>query len=259
MQLQLIRNATMKLNYAGQTLLTDPMLSEPGAFQSFAGIAPNPTIKLPLAINTILEGVDLTLISHLHPDQFDAAAAEALPKTMEIFCQPGDALPLRQKGFTAVTGVPACQPWRNISITRTGGKHGSGKILERLGEVSGFVLKASGEPTVYWIGDSIWCEDVATAITTHNPDIIICHSGGATLPGHAPIIMDGEQTLSTLHFAPQAVVVAVHIEALDHCTVNRRTLREMAEKAGINASRLFIPNNGETLSLSNHIYISCVR
>ncbi len=247
MQLQLIRNAAMKLSYAGQTILTDPMLSAVGAFRSFAGIAPNPTVALPLAVEEILQGVDVALVSHLHPDHFDEAAALNLPKNLQVFCQPEDTAHLREKGFTLVSGIEAFCSWQGISITRTGGQHGSGKILERLGNVSGFVLKAPGEPTVYWVGDSIWYPPVAEAIGAHKPDIVITHSGGATLPGFPPIIMDGEQTLSILGATPNAIVVAIHMEALDHCTVSRSQLRRLADNAGITPSRLRIPEDGETL------------
>jgi L-ascorbate metabolism protein UlaG (beta-lactamase superfamily) len=249
MKLQLIRNATMKLTYAGQTILTDPMLSEKGAFRSFAGIAANPTVDLTMTVEEILQDVDVALISHLHPDHFDEAAARTLPKNMPIFCQPEDTGHLREKGFANLTAVDISCHWQGITITRTGGRHGSGKILERLGNVSGFVLQAAGEPTVFWVGDSIWCEQVAEAIATHKPDIIISHSGGATLPGFDPIIMDGPQTLVTLMEAPTAVVVAVHMEALDHCTVSRTMLRRLADTTGIPPWRLRIPEDGETLTL----------
>jgi len=249
MKIQLLRNATMKITYAGRTFLTDPMLSTVGAFRSFAGIAANPTVDLPVAVEKILEGVEMTVISHLHPDHFDEAAAQVLPKDMPIFCQqPEDTVILQENGFTHVTAAHTSCLWEGISLTRTGGKHGSGKILERLGNISGFVFQAAGEPTLYWVGDSIWCEEVAEAIKTHKPDIIITHSGGATLPGFDPIVMDAEQTLTTLRAALNATVVAVHMEALDHCTVSRIMLRKIADSAGITPSRLLIPENGETLS-----------
>jgi L-ascorbate metabolism protein UlaG (beta-lactamase superfamily) len=247
MKIQLIRNATMKITYAGHSILTDPMLSAVGAFRSFAGIAANPTVELPVAVERILQDVEFTLISHLHPDHFDEAAAQVLPKNMPIFCQPEDKVNLQEKGFTNVTKIDTSCSWLGISITRTGGQHGSGKILEHLGNVSGFVLKAAGAPTVYWVGDSIWYEHVAAAIATHQPDIIITHSGGATLPGHAPIIMDGAQTLTTLEAAPQAVVVAIHMESLDHCSISRTMLRRLADGAGIMPARLMIPEDGATL------------
>ena len=250
MQIQLIRNATMKFSYAGQTILTDPMLSAKGEFRSFAGIAPNPTVGLPIPVETILHNVDLTLISHLHPDHFDDAAALYLAKDMMVFCKPEDLAALQEQGFTNVTALDITQSWQGITITRTGGWHGSGKILERLGNIAGFVLRAAGEPTVYWVGDSIWCKEVTEVITTQKPDIIITHSGGAILPGYDPIIMDTAQTLLTCAAAPKAVVVAVHMEALDHCTVSRSMLRNSADSAGIDPSRLLIPSDGETLTFS---------
>ena len=74
MKIQLIRNATMKLTFAGRTILTDPMLSTKGAYEPFAGIARNPTIDLPLPIEEILDGVESVVISHDHPDHFDREA-----------------------------------------------------------------------------------------------------------------------------------------------------------------------------------------
>jgi L-ascorbate metabolism protein UlaG (beta-lactamase superfamily) len=248
MKIQLIRNATMKITYAGCTFLTDPMLSDKGALRSFAGIAPNPTVDLPADIEEIIQGIDAVIISHLHPDHFDAAAARTLPKSIKIFCQPEDAATLKESGFTDIAALDTVCAWHAIDLTRTGGKHGSGKILQRLGQVSGFVFKAEGEPVVYWVGDSIYCREVTESIEGHNPDIIITHSGGATLPGFAPIIMDGEQTLMVLDAAPNAVVVAVHMESLDHCTVSRTTLRDLAKTVGIAQSRLVIPDNGGTVT-----------
>ena len=53
--------------------------------------------------------------------------------------------------------------WRSTGCasSRTGGQHGTGEIAEMLAPVSGFVLRADGEPTVYVAGDTIWCDEVA--------------------------------------------------------------------------------------------------
>ena len=101
--------------------------------------------------------------------------------------------------------------------------------------------------TVYWVGDSIWCDPVEKAVESFKPDIIVTHSGGAAIPGFDPIIMDGAQTLEIVRAAPEAVVVAVHLEALDHCGLSREALRQMADAASIPRSRLMIPEDGETL------------
>ena len=248
MKIQLIRNATMKLTYAGRTILTDPMLSPKDAIEPFAGIARNPTIELPLPIEEIIKGVEGVIVSHIHQDHYDKTAGTALPKEIPVFCQPGDKEKMAEEGFENIMPVEASHTWEGIILTRTGGKHGSGKILEFMGNVSGFVLQAHGEPTVYWVGDSIWCDDVENAIKTFAPDIIITHSGGATIPGHDPIIMDDGQTLMTINAAQKAVVVAIHMEALDHCGVTRGALREMADKADISTSQLMIPKDGEIIA-----------
>ncbi len=97
------------------------------------------------------------------------------------------------------------------------------------------------------MGDSIWCEPVKNTIEKFKPDIIITHSGGAKLPDYEYIIMDAEQTLTTLNASAEAVVVAIHLEDLDHCQVSRAMLRQMADAADIPASRLMIPKDGETI------------
>ncbi|MCP4213276.1 MAG: MBL fold metallo-hydrolase [bacterium] len=247
MKIQLIRNATMKITYAGKTILTDPMFSDKHAMDPFAGIERNPTIGLPLQKEDIAKGIDGVIVSHYHPDHLDQPAMETLAKEIPMFCQPGDEGKIAEGGFQDVTPIAASHTWEGITITRTGGKHGKGQILQMMGEVSGFVLQAEGEPTVYWIGDSIWCQEVENAVKQFSPDIIITHSGGAIKPGHEAIIMDGEQTLRTAKAAPQAKVVAIHMESLDHCTVDRKTLRKMAEEASVPQERLIIPADGETL------------
>ena len=97
------------------------------------------------------------------------------------------------------------------------------------------------------MGDSLWCVPVKNTIEKFQPDIIITHSGGAKIPDYEHIIMDAEQTFATLNASPEAVVVAIHMEALDHCNVSREMLRQMAVAAAIPPSRLMIPKDGETI------------
>ena len=250
MEIQLIRNATMKITYGGHTILTDPMLSPKGAFRSFANIAKNPTVELPFPVEDVVNGAEAAVITHYHPDHFDKAAGAALPKRIAVFCQPGDEKRMEQAGFSNTHPVNTSHIWEETTITRTNGQHGQGKILELTGDVSGFVLQADGEPTVYWVGDSIWCEAVEHSIQVFRPDIIITHSGGATIPDFDPIIMDIDQTLELLDAASESSkVVAVHLEALDHCGVSREQLRRAANKKDIPSSKLIIPDDGETISL----------
>ena len=76
MKFQLIRNATIRLEYAGITILIDPMLGSKHSFGSFGGIEDNPTVDMPISASDVLEKIDLLLVSHLHEDHFDAKAQE---------------------------------------------------------------------------------------------------------------------------------------------------------------------------------------
>ncbi|HCL56321.1 MAG TPA: MBL fold metallo-hydrolase [Spirochaetia bacterium] len=248
MKIQFIRNATMKINYAGKTILTDPMLSSQGSLPSFAGIAPNPTIELPFSAEDVINGIDSVLLSHTHPDHFDEKAGEVLKKTLPLFFQPGDEERIKKEGFQNASSIDSSVLWEGIKISRTGGQHGSGKILEHMGNVSGFVFQAEGEPTLYWVGDSIWCEEVEDTIKKFHPDIIIAHTGGAIVPGYDPIIMNIEQVFQLIKAVPEAKIVAVHMEALDHCPVTRKELRLSADKKVISHEKLIIPEDGETIS-----------
>ena len=158
---------------------------------------------------------------------------------------------MTKEGFQNVQSIETSYTWQGITITRTGGKHGSGEILKHMGEVSGFVLQAENEPTVYWIGDCIWGTEVENTIKKFKPEIIITHSGGAIIPGHEnnPILMNAEETITVLQAAPKAKVVAIHTESLDHCGVSRSSLRQMADSKEISQDRLLIPKDGETLTL----------
>jgi L-ascorbate metabolism protein UlaG (beta-lactamase superfamily) len=247
MQLQLIRNATLRLNYGGRPFIIDPALAAKHSKPSYAGVSPNPLVDLPMPAEDVVSGIEMVIISHLHGDHFDPEAEALLPKTLPIFCQPANETDLREKGFEAVTPVEDSVTWAGLSLTRTPGEHGTGAWAERLGPVSGFVFRAENEPTVYWAGDTIWCEVVKRVIEETQPDIIITHSSGAILGDSGPIVMDAAQTIAVCQAAPQATVIATHLESLDHGMVSRAELREAAEAAGIQPDQLLIPADGETL------------
>lgn len=247
MQIQQIRNATLRITYAGKVFVTDPVLSPKHAFESFVGLSPNPMTDLPCSPREVVEDIEMVIISHLHVDHFDKVAQDILPKGIQIFCQPGDEKKLAQKGFQSVTVIEHSVNWHGITMTRTPGQHGTGSWAARMGTVSGYVFQADNEPTAYWAGDTIWCDAVKKVIGDSKPDIIITHSCGAKFPNSDPILMDAEQTIAVCRAAPKAVVVATHMEALDHATVSRTDLRTFAEKKGISTHQLLIPEDGEML------------
>lgn len=249
MKIQQIRNATLRLSILDKLILTDPVLLPKHGIESFAGKEKNPIVDLPFPAQEVIDGIDLAVVSHLHMDHFDEAGKKLLPKNMPILCQPGDDAAIRENGFTDVTPVDTEITWQGIQITRTPGKHGLnekwGKIL---GNVSGFIFKAENEPVVYWAGDTVLYDEVETIIKTVKPDIILTHSCGAQLEDSGPIIMDADQTVAICKLASDSIVVATHLDALDHGTVSRQELRSYADKEGISSDQLLIPEDGQTLT-----------
>ena len=247
MKIQLIRSATLRVEYAGQRFVIDPYLAAKQSRPSYSEVSLNPLVELPCSPQEAIAGIDMVVVSHLHSDHFGPTAQRLLPKDLPVLCQPGDAATLERDGFRSVLPIAGSLNWKGIDITRTAGQHGTGQVLQEMGEASGFVFQAKDEPTVYWAGDTIWCEPVARVIDRVQPEVIVTHSCGAVWGQDVLIVMDAAQTVALCRAAPNSVVVATHMDSVDHATVSRRALRAYAEANGIQATQLLIPADGETL------------
>lgn len=249
---QLVRNATLVIDYAGKKILVDPMLSQKGAIDSWAGIQKNPTVELTIPVEEIVKDIDLVIVTHTHEDHFDKPASSTLNKSVELIMQPADKEFFKKEGFINATVVEGQKVWNGITINRVEGKHGSGKVLEMMGKTSGFVLQAKNQPTVYIVGDTIWNEDIKKDIEKFKPDYIIVNSGGALMKDFSdtPIIMNEVQTMALIAASGKAKVIAVHMDALDHCFTTRAILKKKAAELKIGQDKLIIPEDGEKLILS---------
>ena len=105
MQIQLIRNATLRMEYAHRRFIIDPYLAAKHTRPSYTGASPNPLVDLPCSPQEVIAGIEMALISHLHSDHFDPAAKELLPKAIPILCQPDDAAEIESMGFRSVIPV----------------------------------------------------------------------------------------------------------------------------------------------------------
>jgi len=249
MQLQLIRNATLRLTLAGKTLLYDPMLGPAGSLPSYAGIAANPLVDLPLRPEEMLDGVEGVIVSHLHGDHFDEAARELLPRSLPVLAQLEDAPRLRAWGFEDVLAIGDFASWQGLEVTRLPARHGSSpEVLADMGPVAGYLLRAPGEPSLYLAGDTVWYPELAAAVAPLAPDVVVTHSGGAVWgESRELILMDDAQTAAACQALPNSFFVAVHLEALDHCTTSRTQLRQTLEAAC--PGRFVVPEDGETVAL----------
>ena len=240
---RLVRHATLLVEAAGARLLVDPMLDPAGARPPIEGTPeprPNPLVELPFPAEEVVAGVDAVLVSHLHADHLDDAAVRLLrDRDVPVVGQPADAGTLRERGLRDVRPVEESLELGDLVIHRTGGRHGTGALGDRLGPVSGFVVEAPGEPRLYVAGDTIWCEPVTAALRRHRPGVIVLNAGGARFLQGDAITMTPDDVLATAEAAPDAAVIAVHMEAINHCVVTRDDLRRAT------GERVLIPADGE--------------
>ena len=257
MKITHVRNATQLIEYAGKKFLIDPMLSAKGAWAGFAGTAHselrNPLVELPFSIEAIVD-VDAVIVTHTHDDHWDEAAIAAIPKTLPVYVQhDADAQLLRGQGFRDIRLLSEDSAFADVSLVKTtSGQHGSDRtyavpaMAERLGEACGVVFSHPDEKTLYIAGDTIWRDAVAADLQKHQPDVVVLNAGYAHVIGFGPIIM-GEEDLLNVHFLlPQAKIVATHMEAINHCLLTRRALREYVDANEI-SDAVSIPQDGETV------------
>ncbi|MFL5925675.1 MAG: MBL fold metallo-hydrolase [Gaiellaceae bacterium] len=231
MRVTLVRHATLLLESSVGRILVDPMLRAARTtppIENTPNPKRNPLVELPISAEEAVAGVDLCIVTHLHGDHFDDAAAELLPRGLPILTQPESADALAARGLDNVTV-------RHDAIAMTRGRHGTGETAMAMGAVSGWVVDG-----VYVAGDTIWCEEVESALREHDPRAVVVNGGGAHFLRGDPIVMDGDD-VRRVRAATDAEVVVVHLEAINHCVEPRSAYR------AIDGVR--VPDDGETIEL----------
>ncbi len=256
MEITQIRNATLMLGYANMTFLIDPMLADKETSPGFQGTARshlrNPLVALPVPVEYLMN-VDAIIVTHTHPDHWDEAAQNAVPKAKKIFTQnDSDAALLRSQGFTDVHVLEDENSLNGITILKTDGQHGSDEAYANpemaafLGDACGLVFKHPDEKTLYIAGDTIWVKPYVDCLKNHRPDVVVLNAGFAQVDGIGAIIMGKEDVLRTHKELPAAMIVASHMEAVNHCILSRAELRAYSEENAMQ-QHVFVPADGETL------------
>lgn len=254
---QQIRNATIKLEYAGTTFLVDPMLAPKGAYPGFEGTRRSelryPLVDLPVPVSEVLDA-DAIILTHLHEDHWDLAARHLVPRDMPVFTQnEADAATVRKDGFTDVRVLTAAgSSFQGTRLYRTGGQHGSDAMYaipelgQMLGEAMGVVFQHPGHKTAYLVGDTIWRQDVTDALAEYQPEVIILNTGYAQLEGFEGSIIMGKDDVHRAHqAAPEATVVGIHMEAVNHAMLSRAELRGFIAEKGLDPERALVPDDGQ--------------
>ncbi|MGY3945046.1 hypothetical protein [Aeromonas tecta] len=89
---------------------------------------------------------------------------------------------------------------------------------------------------------------MAQSLRRHTPEVVVLNCGDAHIPGLGAIIMNKEDVLAVYQAAPQATLIASHLEAVNHALLSRRELRGYLGAQGMD-HRVRVPEDGEILEL----------
>ncbi len=258
MKITQIRNATLWVEYHNVKFLVDPWLGPKEYMPGFEGaLHPEirqPRTELPFPVQTVAQA-DAVILTHVHPDHWDAYAEEALQKDIPFFVQSEtDQKYVAGKGFTRVSVLSeGGTSFRGVMLHKTSGQHGERAKVEpmcrQLGmpyEAMGVVMQAEGEKSLYLAGDTIFCEEVQQALHVYQPAVVIVNACAARVASGDRLIMDENDVLQTALAAPQAKIVASHMDEVSHASVTRAQLAAFAKQHRLD--NLLIPADGETLA-----------
>lgn len=256
---QHIRNATARIEIANKTFLIDPMLAKKGAYPGFEGThnnqLRNPLLDLPFNAKEAYRGVDAVIVTHTHPDHWDAEAQKILPKNLLIIAQHGDdAKLIRSQGFNNVQVLNESMQFGDVSLTKTHGAHGTMEMYatpglsQALGEAMGMVFQAPNHKTIYVAGDTVWTADVNKALVRYKPDVVVLNTGDARMLAFPDvgILMGTQDVHRAYEMLPNAKIITVHMDAVNHMTVSRAAMRAYTKENKLD-NRVAVPNDGERI------------
>lgn len=237
---------TLRFRYGGLTWLTDPTFDAPGEYTG-----PVVLHKLigPAASAEQVGAVDVVLLSHdQHADNLDNAGREFLTTVDTVLSTPDAAARMNdvqglenwqtvQIGDVRVTGVPAL--------------HGPEGCEPLSGVVTGFVLQADGQPTVYVSGDNASVDVVREIVERIGRiDVAIVNVGAANVGrfGDADLTLNARTAVLAAELLADAVLVPVHAEGWAHFSETLDHLARSFAYAG-RADQLRIPPLGEVFAV----------
>lgn len=250
MEIEQVRNATLKIHYNGKTFLVDPWLAKKWEFGSFADIPgqpyttpdpvkmniPMPLCNLPYDKEKVLEGVDYYIVTHIHPDHIDMAldgtVGADLDKNIPLFVQnEADKKVFEKSGFKDVR-VLTETTLDGVTLIKTPARHGT---VIPCGESMGVIFKADQEKTLYIAGDTVWYEGVQETILEYKPQVIDLNACAAETIENGRLIMGDEDVQCVAKTAPDATLLISHMDTVAHATITRRQMRGLLAGRGVDS------------------------
>jgi len=251
-----VGTATVVLDLAGTSIVTDPVLDPAGSRYPLArGRLSDAFAYVNLAgaaIEALPTEPDLVLLSHdHHRDNLDRAGLELLRRATRVLTTRSGAARLAARGVRHVEGL---SPWQRVthgelSITATPARHGPIGTNWLAGDVVGFAIDGPmlRWGTLYVTGDTHWFAGTA-AMLGRFPRLrtILAHVGAARF-GHFALrrwlrfSMDArEARIMADHLAPRQII-PIHYDGRSHFSEGRDALERVFADADPAAGLRFLP------------------
>ena len=244
----------MIIHYNGHRILVDPCLNPKGSLPPYTLFRKrprlNPLVDLPLNSESLLSQITSGLITHCrygHFDHLDKSGIRLLEqKQVPVYCNYLDEPYLRRR---RINTIPLKTNQRmgfltgSITSFPTAHGHGLAGMLMRPG--AGYFIELPGDKSIYISGDTVMTQTVIHVLNDLRPDISILNAGTAALDFGRPILMPIQEQLDFIRTAP-GKVIAVHLDAFNHCLTTRDILRDAVSKEGL-SGKVMIPADGELM------------
>jgi len=244
----------MIIHYNEHRILVDPCLNPKGSLPPYTLFRKsprlNPIVDLPPNSESLLNQITCGLITHFrygHFDHLDRSGVRLLvQKQVPVYCNSLDEPSLRRRHINT---MPLTMNKRSQFLTGsitpfpTAHGHGLAGMLMRSG--AGFFIELPGDKSIYISGDTVMTHTVSHVLKDLRPDISLLNAGTAVLDFGRPILMPLNEQLDFIRTAP-GKVIAVHLDAFNHCLTTRDILRDAVSREGL-SDKVMIPEDGELM------------
>jgi L-ascorbate metabolism protein UlaG (beta-lactamase superfamily) len=220
-----IGGPTAVFEYAGLRFITDPTFDPPQAYPE-PGSTTLVKTQGPAIARTDLPSIDLVLLSHhSHKDNLDYEGLELLATGVPTLSTADAANELFGAGLIGLDDWES-HDHAGVTITAVPALHGPPGSERFVGHVTGFVLEADGEPTIYVSGDNASIP-LVQQIADRFPaiEIAVLFAGAGRVPR-----IEGVLTLTSADAVTAAKalgatkVVGLHTEDWEHFSETRAEL-----------------------------------
>ena len=254
MKITQIRNATLIIEVQDNFILVDPMLADQSTLPKlryFKSNQRNPLVGLPDSFHQLQKQINYALITHCqkgHFDHLDRAGVNWLRKNnITTFCTTRDVNYLSKKGIVTQAFEKNVSAFFNGSIQQISATHTTGWLTPFMEHGVGYFIKLENEPSLYLMGDTILTDEIREFICHNQPNYIVAPTGKAQFDIGAPLLLS-EEDIIELASLSTGIIIANHMDALDHCRISRKDLAIILKEHHL-VERFIIPNDGETLAL----------